>query len=209
MKKTLTTACFTALLILGNIANAQATALDNPFAEPKHEAPPATTKMRVDTLKTRHSESLTTLTAALNKITSDPALVTAKETFGAIDKADRDMDRSKIASDSILAALRSEVATIKADSAYSDEQKTELENAARTMADECIAIRNEAEVVIKNLAKGYKVLGQAKKIYKSYLNLQGEIQAQTKLKAAVAEFVKGLTQPTTVAQSTEPAVDKK
>jgi hypothetical protein len=209
MKKTLTTACFTALLILGNVTSAQTSALDNALGNRNHETPPQTTRMRVESLRTRHTESLATLTSALGQISGDPALVTAKETFGAIDKADRDMDRSKIASDSILAALRSEVATIKADSAYSDEQKTELENAARTMADECIAIRNEAEVVIKNLAKGYKVLGQAKKIYKSYLNLQGEIQAQTKLKAAVAEFVKGLTQPTTVAQSTEPAVDKK
>ena len=209
MKSTLTTACFTALLILGNLASAQTSALDNPLANPSHEAPPPTTKTRVENLKGRHMEALVTLTAALNRISGDPSLITAKETFAAIDRADRDMDRSKSASDSIITSLRSEVTAIKGSSAYADDQKAELETAAITLADECVAVRKEAELVAKNLAKAYKVLAQAKTVYKSYLNLQGEIQAQTKLKAAVAEFVKGLTQPTTVAQSIEPAADKK
>lgn len=209
MKSTLTTACFTALLILGNLASAQTSALNNPLANPSHEAPPLTTKMRVENLKARHAESLATLTAAINRISGDPALITAKETLAAIDKADRDMDRSKIASDSIHAALRSELAAIKADSAYADEQETELENAAKALADECIAVRYESEVVIKNLAKGYKALARAKKIYHSYLNLQGESQARAQLKEAVGEYVKSLTLSPAEAQTTDPSADKK
>ena len=209
MKTTLTFACFTALLILGNPTLAQIAALDNPLAEPTQQAPPPTTKMRVETLKTRHTESLTTLTAALNRIAGDPALVTAKETFAAIDRADRDMQRSKSAADSILAALRSELAAIKADSAFADDQKADLETTAKAMAEECIAVRKEAEVVAKNLGNAYKALARAKKIFKSYINLQGASQAQAKLKAAVGEYVKSLTQPPAEAQTTEPAVDKK
>jgi hypothetical protein len=193
MKSTLTTACFATLLALGNFAIAQTTAIDNPLADPSHEAPPPTTKARVESLKARHAESLATLTAALNRITADPALITAKETIAAIDRADRDMARSKSASDSILASLRSEVAAIRADSAFADDQKAELESTAKSMADECAAVRKEAEVVIKNLAKSYKVLAQAKTVYRSYLNLRGESQAREKLNAAVGEYVKILT----------------
>ncbi|MEN9974370.1 MAG: hypothetical protein RLZZ282_376 [Verrucomicrobiota bacterium] len=203
MKPTLTTACFAALLTLGNLANAQTTAFDTALADPNHEAPPPTTKMRVETLKARQTESLATLTTALNRISSDPALVTAKETFAAIEKADRDMVRSKCASDSILAALRSELATIKKDSAFADDQKTELETAASAMANECTTVRKEADVVIKNLAKAYKTLAQAKKIHKSYLNLQGERQAKENLKAAVEEYVKTLTESTSETPAAE------
>jgi hypothetical protein len=208
MKSTLTSACFVALLALGNLATAQTTALDNPLADLNHEAPPPTTKARVEGLKVRHAESLATLTAALIRVSGDPALITAKETFAAIDRADRDMARSKSASDSILASLRSAVAAIRADSAYTDDQKTELETTAKALADECVAVRKEAELVAKNLGKAYKALAQAKTVYKSYLNLRGESQAKERLKAAVGQYVKGLTEAPAVAQPTEPAADK-
>ena len=194
MKSTLTSACFAALLVLGNPAYAQTSTLANSLTDPSAEAPPPTTKMRVENLKARQTESLATLTTALNRISSDPALVSAKETFTAIDKADRDMVRSKSASDSILAALRSELAAIKTDSAFADDQKAELETAANAMADECLTVRKEADVVINNLGKSYKALAQAKKVFKSYLNLQGERQAKEKLKAAVEEYVKTLAE---------------
>jgi hypothetical protein len=203
MKSTLTTACLTALLALANLAYSQTTALDNPLVNPSHEGPPPTSKTRVENLKARHTEALVTLTAALNRITGDPALVTAKETFSAIDKADRDMDHCKSDSNSILASLRSAVAAIRADSAYTDDQKTELETAAIALADECVTVRHEAEAVIRNLAKAYKVLPQAKKVYRSYLNLQGEGQARAKLKIAVGEYVKSLTQSPAEAQPAE------
>ena len=209
MKMTLTIACLTALLALGNSAISQTAALDNSVADPSHEAPPPTTKMRVENLKARHMEALVTLTAALNRITGDPALVTAKETFSAIDKADRDMDHCKSASNSILASLRSEVAVIKGSSAYADDQKAELETAAIALADECVTVRHEAEAVIKNLAKAYKVLAQAKTVYRSYLNLRGESQAMDKLKAVIVEYVKSLTLVSAEAKTTDPSVDKK
>ena len=204
MKTTLTTACFTALLILGNLTNAQTSALDNALADPNLAAPPATTKMRVESLKIRHAESLATLTAALNRISDDPSLVSAKETFAAIDKADRDMTRSKSASESILAAIRSEVTAIKEDSAFAADQKAELETVAKTLAGECVTVRKEAELVAKNLAKSYRALAAAKKIYRSYLNLQGENQAREKLKAVVGAYVKSLTEAPAEVCPTEP-----
>jgi hypothetical protein len=118
------------------------------------------------------------------------------------------MTRSKSACESILTALRSEVAAIKADPAFAVDQKAELENAAKAMAEECITVRKEAEVVAKNLGKAYKALAQAKTVYKSYLNLRGESQAKERLKAAVGQYVKGLTEAPAVAQPTEPAADK-
>ena len=193
MKSTMTSACFAALLALGDLATAQTAVLDQ-FGIPVPEAPPQTTKMRVESLKARQTDSLSALKAALNRIAGEPALITAKETFAAIDKADRDISRSKSASTSILAALRSELAAIKTDSAYADDQKAELETAAKALAEECISISKEADAVTRNLAKSYKALAQWKKIYKSYLNLQGESQAKVKLKNAVSEFVKTLAE---------------
>jgi hypothetical protein len=76
------------------------------------------------------------------------------------------------------------------------------------MAEVCVTVRHEAEAVIRNLAKAYKVLPQAKTVYRSYLNLQGEGQAREKLKIAVEEYVKSLTQSPAEAQTTEPAADK-
>jgi len=193
MKSTMTSACFAALLALGDLATAQTAVLDQ-FGIPVPEAPPQTTKMRVESLKARQTDSLSALKAALNRIAGEPALITAKETFAAIDKADCDISRSKSASTSILAALRSELAAIKTDSAYADDQKAELETAAKALAEECISISKEADAVTRNLAKSYKALAQWKKIYKSYLNLQGESQAKVKLKNAVSEFVKTLAE---------------
>ena len=209
MKMTLTIACLIALLALGNLAISQTMGLDNILANPNLEVPPQTTKMRVECLKTRHTESLATLTVALDRIAGNPALLGAKETFAAIDKADRDMKRSESASDVILTSLRSEVAAIKADPAFADDQKAELERAAKAMADECIAVRKEAEVVIKNLAKSYKALAQAKKVYRSYLNLQGESQAMAKLKATIGEFVKGLIKAPAETQPADNSKDEK
>lgn len=209
MNTTLTSACFVALLTLGNMTNAQTTAVSNPLADPNTEAPPPTTKMRVESLKTRQTESLTTLITALSLISGDPALVSAKETFAAIDKADRDMQRSKSACASILATLRSDLATIKADSAFADDQEAELETAAKAMAEECITVRKEAEVAINSLAKAYKALAQAKRVYKSYLNLQGESQAKEKLKAAVEEYVKTLTEAPAEIQPADAATEEK
>ena len=194
MKITPTSACFAALLTLGTITNAQIAYLTDPLADPTNEAPPQTTQMRVESLKKRQAEALSTLTTALTLISADPALAGAKETFSAIDKADRDMKRSKSACESILATLRSDLATIKADSAFADDQEAELETAAKAMADECRVIYKEAEVVIKVLGKANKTLAQAKRVYKSYLNLQGETQAKEKLKAAIDEYVKTLTE---------------
>ena len=208
MKSTMTSACFAALLALGTLATAQTTAHDQ-FGSPVPEAPPLTTKMRVENLKTRQTESLSTLKAALSRIAGDPTLITAKETFDAIDRADRDMKRSKSAGASILAALRSELAAIKTDSAYADDQKSELETAAKAMAEECISVSKESDVVIKNLAKSYKSLAQWKKIYKSYLNLQGESQAKSKLKAAVERYVKTLVNAPAEAPAQEATNEEK
>ena len=206
MKTTMTSACFAALLILGNIASAQTTALDQ-FGIPIPEAPPQTTKMRVESLKARQTDSLSALKAAFNRIAGDPTIITAKDTFTAIDRADRDMSRSKSASASILSALRTELTAIKTDSAYADDEKAELEAAAKAMAEECINISKEADVVTRNLAKSYKALPQWKKIYKSYLNLQGEIQAKSKLKAAVERYVKTLAESPAEAPAETPALD--
>lgn len=194
MKTTLGTACFTALLILANLTNAQTSELDNAIADPNISGSPATTKMRVENLKLRHAESLGALTAALNRISVDPSLVSAKETFAAVDKADRDMARSKSACDAILAAIRSEFTTINTDSAFSEEQKVELAATAKALAEQCVTVRNEAELVARNLTKAYKSLAAAKKVYRSYLNLQGEAQAKAKLNAAIGAYVKGLTE---------------
>ncbi len=206
MKTTMTSACFAALLILGNIASAQTTALDQ-FGISIPEAPPQTTKMRVESLKARQTDSLSALKAAFNRIAGDPTIITAKDTFTAIDRADRDMSRSKSASASILSALRTELTAIKTDSAYADDEKAELEAAAKAMAEECINISKEADVVTRNLAKSYKALAQWKKIYKSYLNLQGEIQAKSKLKAAVERYVKTLAESPAEAPAETPALD--
>ncbi|MEI6606165.1 MAG: hypothetical protein WCP35_12705 [Verrucomicrobiota bacterium] len=209
MKTTMTSACLAALLILGNIASAQTAALDQ-FGIPIPEAPPQTTKMRVESLKARQTDSLSALKAALNRIAGDPTLITAKETFGAIDRADRadrDMKRTKCASASILAALRTELTAIKTDTAYADDQRVELEAAAKALAEECITVRKKADAVTTNLAKAYKALAQWKKIYKSYLNLQGEIQAKSKLKAAVERYVKTLAESPAEAPAEAPAPD--
>jgi hypothetical protein len=146
-----------AALVMAGPANAQSTA---PYSGIYEQAEaPKTTRMRVADLKARHEQARTELSTALGRISTDPTQVTSAETFAAIDKADRDMRRSIAASDSIQAAIRAEMTTIKSDSAFSDEQKAELETAAKTMVDECSAVRTEAGAVIKNLAKSYKLQG--------------------------------------------------
>ena len=77
------------------------------------------------------------------------------------------------------------------------------------MAEECISVSKESDVVIKNLAKSYKSLAQWKKIYKSYLNLQGESQAKSKLKAAVERYVKTLVNAPAEAPAQEATNEEK
>jgi hypothetical protein len=195
--------CIAAALAVAGPAAAQNDA-DYGTYDGQTETPP-TTRERVAALKTRHQEALTALTSALGRISTDPSQVTSAETFAAVDKADRDMRRSQSACDSIQAALRKEAATIKADSAFSDEQKAELESAAKAMADECAAIRTEAGLVIKNLAKSYKLFPKWKRVHKSYLNLQGESEANAKLAAAVDSYLKALTTPEEAVPAADPS----
>lgn len=194
MKTLLSSTCLTALIALSNPINAQTTKLDNLLSDNSEQAKPQTTIMKVASLKTRHSESLSTLKTALNRILAEPSLITSKSTFEAIDKGDRDMKRSQGRCKSIISALRSELSSIKQDSAYSDDQKQELENAITTLAEECATVHKEADIVIKNLNKSYKLFPQWKKIYKSYLNIQGEKQAGDQIKGFVEEYVSSLAE---------------
>lgn len=173
------------VLALCNLTNAQTTETT--------DAPPPTTRMRMETNKTKQAEALSALLAALGRISEDPSLVTAQETFDALDKGYTELKRLEGSCNSVIAATRYELASIKKDSAYTDEQKTELETAAKEITDQCETIIKEANIVINNLSKAPKKLGQAKRIYKSYVNLQGETQAKEKLKAAINEYSSNLT----------------
>lgn len=195
-----------AALVLSGPAHAQSASSNSGIYE-QGEAP-KTTRMRVADLKTRHQQARTELSTALGRISTDPTQVTSAETFAAIDQADRDMRRSIEASDLIRAAIRAETTAIKSDSAFSDEQKAELETAAKTMADECSAVRAEAGVVMKNLAKAYKLFPKWKRVYKSYLNLQGEAEANAKLAAALETYLKSLATPEEPPAVANPADEK-
>ena len=173
----------------------------------QEESPP-TTLGRIENLKTRHAAAVSALRAALGCITAEPSLLGDKETFAEIDRADREMKRSKSAGDSIIASMRSRMAAIRADAAYSDDQKAELEAVAKTMAEECAAIRKEADTVIGNLTLAYKLLPRWNRIYKSYADLRGEAEAKAKVAEAVGIYLKGLTVAPDEAKTQESAPAK-
>ena len=63
-------------------------------------------------------------------------------------------------------------------------------------------------MVIKNLAKSYKLFPKWKRVYKSYLNLQGEAEANSKLAAAVDSYLKSLITPEEPPANANPAEEK-
>ena len=115
------------------------------------------------------------------------------------------MHRSCAACVAILATLRAETAAIRADSAFSEAQRDELNATAKSLASECEAVRTEASVTIERLTSASKELSRWKKIYKSYSDLGGEKQAKEVIKIAVNEFVKQLTAKPATPGSTPPA----
>jgi hypothetical protein len=168
---------------------------------------PPTTKMRVENLRRRHAEAITELTSAFGRIPNEPQLVSSKEVIDAVDKGDRAMKRTKTACDAILDTLRGESKTIKAETSFRDDQKVELLAAVDTMAAECDQLAAQAVSTMKHLGGAYKAMAKWRKVYKTYLDLDGAPKAGNQLKAAVDDYVQGLTVAPAPAESTptEPA----
>ena len=157
------------------------------------QIPPLTTKMRVEALKTRHSEALAIVVGGIARIADDPTLLSAKETIDSLERGDKEMHRSTAASVAILTTLRTEIAGIHADSAFTEGQKDELAITAQALVTECDSIRNEANVTIERLSSVYKEMSRWKRVYRAYVNMTSEKEAKDVLKTAVGEYIKRLT----------------
>lgn len=177
-----------ALLAISSPINAQTDSVTDLVT-----SPPPTTKERLEKAKADQAAALATLTAALNQAAVDASVTTSQETFDAVDKGYTEMRRVQSVCDSIAASIKLQVKAIQKDDAYTDEQKAELETAANEMTEACKVAGDEAGIVANNLTKAPKALAKAKKVYKSYLNLQGEPAAKEKLKSLVEDYTKNLT----------------
>jgi hypothetical protein len=154
---------------------------------------PPTTKMRVENVRRRHTEVIAELTSAFGRIPNEPKLISSKELIDAIDQGDRAMKRTKTACDAIRDTLRGESKTIKAETSFSDDQKVELLAAVDTMAGECDQLAAQTVATLKHLDGAYKAMAKWRKVYKTYLDLDGAAKAGNQLKTAVDDYVQGLT----------------
>lgn len=154
---------------------------------------PATTRMRVENIQSRHDKALADLVATFERIAKEPQLISSKEVVDAIDLGDRTLKSTKAGCDAILTSLRAEAKTIKSESSFSDDQKTELLATTENLNAKCEDLAKRTAATIQHLEGAYKAMGKWRKIYKTYLNLDGETKANEQLKTSVQEFVKGLT----------------
>gem|GEM_PF-5781868 len=175
-------------IIAATLSHAPAQTLPSEIAE----APP-TTKMKVENLQTRHDKVIADLQALFGRIAKDATLISSQEAVDAIDQGDRELKNTKSALATVVASLRSESKTISNETLFSETQKTELVAAIDTMITKCDDLTSRTSIAINHLQGTYKEMPKWRKIYRAYLNLDGEAKALEQLKASVDEFAKGLT----------------
>ncbi len=156
------------------------------------EAPP-TTKQRVENMQVRHDKSIADLQSLFDRIAKDAALISSKEAVDAIDQGDRALRNNRAAIASLVTTLKAEAKTITAEASFTEDQKAELLAAVESMNTKCDDLSARTTVAIDHLGGSYKEMAKWRKIYKTYLNLDGETNAKKQLASAVEEYVKGLT----------------
>ena len=154
--------------------------------------PPPTTKEKVERLQAQYSAAVTELVAELNKVPATPSLISSDELISAIDKADKELNRLTAASIAIRSTLKDFSKSIDTGTTFTDEEKTDLQASAESMAKSCAAVSNNARSGIEHLKSVYKAMPEWRKVYRTYLNIQGKEKATEKLKSMVEGFVKPL-----------------
>lgn len=154
---------------------------------------PATLRVRVEHMQTRHKNAVTELTGTFERLAADPSLISSKEVVEAIDLGDRALKNTKATCGSILKTLRTKAKSIESESSFTDEQKTELLAAAESMIAKTEEVVAQCSATITHLEGAYKAMGQWRTIYRTYLDLDGEEKAREQLKVSVDEFIAGLT----------------
>lgn len=166
---------------------------------------PPTIQMRVENIRTRQDAAIAELVSVFNRVSTQPELISSKEVVDAIDQGDRALKSTKASCDSILAVLRKEAKTITDEASFSDDQKTELLGAVELLITKSEELSAKSVATAKHLSSSYKEMAKWRKIYKSYLNLDGQAKANERLKASVDEFSKGLS---AAPDATEPGAVK-
>ena len=164
-------------------------ALKSESADPP---PPPTTKERVERLQTQYSAAVSDLVVELNKVPATPSLISSDELISAVDKADKQLTRLIAASIAIRSTLKDFSKTIDTGTTFTDEEKSDLQASAESMAKSCAAVAKNARSGVEHLKSVYKAMSEWRKVYKTYLNIQGKDKATEKLKTMVEGFVKPL-----------------
>lgn len=175
-------------IIAATLSHAPAQTIPGEIAE----APP-TTRKKVENIQVRHDRAIADLQALFGRISKDATLISSHEAIDAIDQADRELKNTKSAIATVVASLRSESKTISNEVSFSDEQKTELVAAIDAMIAKCDELTSRTTIAINHLQGTYKEMPKWRKVYRAYLNLDGEAKALEQLKNSVDEFAKGLT----------------
>lgn len=169
---------------------------------------PATLRMRVENMETRHKNAVTELTSLFERLAADPSLISSKEAVEAIDVGDRALKNTKATCASILKTLHAKAKAIEAEPSFTEDQKSELKAAVEAMITQTESVIEQSSVTISHLEGSYKAMGKWRTIYRTYLDLDGEDKARTQLKTSVAEFIEGLSaDPAAEGQSENQAVE--
>ncbi len=154
---------------------------------------PTTIQTKVENVRTRQDAAIAELVSVFNRVSTQPELISSKEVVDAIDQGDRALKSTKAACDAIQVTLRSEAKTITGETSFSEDQKAELLAAVEALITKSTELSARSVATAKHLSGAYTEMKKWRKIYKSYLNLDGQAKANERLKASVQEYTKGLT----------------
>jgi hypothetical protein len=121
-------------------------------------------------------------------------LLGAKELFESIDQADREMKRIRTGCTNLMSSLRAEVKAIRDGSAFTDDQKQELLNAADAIAKDCTELSAKVNIAVQQLASSYTIVPRWRSIHRSYRNLQGDAKASEQVKVQIDAYLNSFTQ---------------
>lgn len=154
---------------------------------------PTTIQAKVENIRTRQDTAIAELVSVFKRVSTQPELISSKEVVDAIDQGDRALKSTKASCDAIQVTLRSEAKNISGEASFSDDQKAELLAAVEALIAKSTELSARSVATAKHLSGAYAEMKTWRKIYKSYLNLDGQAKANERLKASVDEYTKGLT----------------
>lgn len=163
---------------------------------------PRTAGEKLQSLKDRHDQAYSGLSATLNRLPKEPDFLGTKALFTEIDESTREMKNIRAGCTSLMASVSADFKSISASPSFTYGQKQELAESAEALSMEYAELSGKLDLAIKRLGAAYTIFPGWNRIHKSYRSLQGHEKAAQQVKILVDAYLESFV------PKPEPAADE-